>query len=166
MSLKFIRDKKVKNHSKNEIKPLKIMPKSKTNGFNDISGGEKLVDQIATKNVFPYLFLHLTKFCEEEKLTFKQVLLLLYLNELQIFNHKINLIDGEYQVTKISEYGFIETDFTYKKTNYWCLSDKGKNVVKRFYDQIGTNNSLLVMNRQTEMDVESKVKSTLSTLFK
>lgn len=165
MGIKVYKKENIKLPPNEKKELVKINPEVKRKGFNDIFEEESLIKQTADQNFVPYLFLHLQKFCEEENVTIKEVFLLLYLNELGIFNHRINLIEGEFQVGYISEKGFIETDFTYKRTNYWCLSDKGKKVVERFYKQLKSNDSLLTLNRQTEVDVESKLKATLSALF-
>jgi len=164
MGIKYVIDSRVGVHPDKKIIPVKVKPKQKKNTITDLDV-DVVFNQNVTKGVLPYLFLHITKVSDDYNVSFKDILLLLYLKELQVFDYKINVFGEEVFLKNLFEKGFIDNDFSYKKKNYWCLGKKGIEVVEYFYSSLLKNDELIALNRGSDIDVESKLKSTLSSLF-
>lgn len=114
---------------------------------------------------FGYIFFCLEILMEKYLLDYEEVLLLLYLNELVLFDRKIKVIERIVDLGIYLRMGYIKENYSYKKKKLYNLSDKGLDVVNDFLKTINNRDSLILENRKTEIALESKVKSVLGDYF-
>ena len=113
-----------------------------------------------------YTIFYLEELSEKYLLTYEEILTMLYLYELGLFKLTVKVIHANIYVSNYLKLGYIVKDFKHKRIQLYKLSDKGFNVVNDFFKLSENRNSYLSYNRQTGVDTEGKLKSTLSNYFK
>ncbi len=113
-----------------------------------------------------YTIFSLEYISEKFLLTYEEILIMLYLYELGLFKLKITIINESFNVSNFIGLGYIVEDYSYKKTKLYKLSEKGINIVAEYLYHSKNNDTYISCNRQIGVDLDSKVKSTLSNYLK
>lgn len=146
----------------NEI-PVTIVPVK--NKETDIAFNQKVIVVENVNSSYGYILLCLEILMEEHLLDYEEVLLFLYLQELGLFELKIKLRERNMDLSMYLRMGYLQENYSHKKSRLFNLSDKGLCVVNDFIKIINNRDSFISENRKTEIKLDNKVKSVLGDYF-
>lgn len=112
-----------------------------------------------------YTIFALQALSEKYKLSYDSLLVLLYLQELSLFAMKIRIFNRLFKLDNLFHLGYIKEDYSNNNKKLFRLTEKAIPVVKEFYDLLLNSSSFISSNRQTDLDLNNKVKSTLGNYF-
>jgi len=93
------------------------------------------------------------------------VIMLLYLHELELFNLEIRVLGKLHRIGEYKNHGLIKPNYSNNGKRLYCLSQKGLKVIEYLYSCLDDNSKYILKNRQTDVDLDSKVKGVLSNYF-
>lgn len=149
----------------NNKSPLKIRSyKKKTIG--SLSKKEvKKEDVDVSESKMPYMLLVLASVQKEFNIEFEEILYLIYLNELNTFKATISVLGNDVRIKSKVDDIFIENNFSVQGKDIYRLTKNAIRVVDYFYDRVKNSSQFLGLNRTTEINSISSVKSVLGGLF-
>lgn len=112
-----------------------------------------------------YTIFALQALSDKYKLSYDSLLVLLYLQELSLFAMKIRIFNRLFKLDNLFHLGYIKEDYSNNNKKLFRLTEKAIPVVKEFYDLLLNSSSFISSNRQTDLDLNNKVKSTLGNYF-
>lgn len=142
--VKITSEKKDKTYSKDFFKPEKI-------DHNIYKTG--------------YLAFQLQLTANKFGVTYDMILILLYLNELEIFSYKFKIIDRDLTVLDMVQFGFVYEDLIGGKRKLYKLTSKGKELVSHFNKNINNVDAFLLKNRSGFNESASVIKGVLDNYF-
>lgn len=112
-----------------------------------------------------YLIFHFQKIKKDLKLTFEQILILIYLYELGLFSRYVD-IDNKFKkdILEFKDLGFVKEQFVGDK-RYYSLSDNGLYLIRDLFNDINNSSKHKGKNRKAELDLENKVDIVLNNYF-
>ncbi|MFK5981438.1 MAG: hypothetical protein QM499_00875 [Flavobacteriaceae bacterium] len=115
-------------------------------------------------NIASLLF-NLQDACNKYGIRYENVIVLIYLNELSVFRFDIKVLDRSIKLVEYLALGFIVTDFTAKKKNYYRITKYGKEIADYFYSTLNNSANYIKENRVLELDAKAKMKSVLADYY-
>ena len=112
-----------------------------------------------------YLIFHLENISVKENISYEKILIILYLHELGLFTLGINISGRNFYLKDIMNLGYIVQDYTHKGNKLFKLTQIGIDVVNDFNKRLKDNSSLIAKNRETDVDLDSQVKSALDSYY-
>ena len=155
----------LKKFKKEEVVKVEV-PSVKKDSLSKSDLLEKEVVEIqAGKNNLLYMIVHLERMKVEFGVSYEEMLTLLYLKELGVFRLRIYVLDKWISLTKFEESGIITQDYYHRSKTLFKLTDKGNTIIDAFMKYFNTPDAFLLDNRETDIDVASKMKSVLSKIY-
>lgn len=152
--------KNVKNFDPNTAVPVKVKRVKKK--VKDQQKQEAVA--IVSDNPLSYLIFNLQEVSEKYNLSYEKIVMLIYLKELSVFALDIKIVNRKVKLTEYLSSGLITLDYSVKK-NLYKVSDLGSQIISDLQNSIKNSSSFYTQNRQTDIDVDNKIKSALSGLF-
>lgn len=159
MNSKIVKNIEIKERSKVVVKELSKKGLTKDSLFD-----KKEPVIFANENSLSYIIFHIEYVSEKYSLSYEKLLMLLYLKELQMFSMDFKIHSRNIRLHEYLASGLIIKDYINEKKIY-RLSSKGLNIIKDFNVSFKNNNALLLKNRVTDIDLNSRVASVLSSMF-
>jgi hypothetical protein len=118
-----------------------------------------------------FIIFHVQSICNEYGLSYEELLLIVYLKELVVFESMVTVIDNSFKIAILAKYGFCEpyseTGFKRYSKGRYKLSRKGLEVADKFIISINNVDEYLLENRMgdEELNLERSLKGFLSGYF-
>lgn len=96
---------------------------------------------------------------------YEDILVILYLYELGLFELKINVLQKKINLKHLLSNDFIVMDYNCQGKELYKLTKKSFSIVKEFNELINNVGSFLTHNRKAELDLKNKVTSVLDSYF-
>jgi len=125
---------------------------------------EELVVSEVSKKSIPYIIFSFQHISNKYNIDYKKIAFLLYLHELKYFKNSLIVSEKKMILGELISLGFVHIEYSVKN-NIYSLTETGRNIVVDFYEYENDRSTFYLENRQTDIDVESKVKSVLKNLF-
>lgn len=104
--------------------------------------------------------------CNKYGITYDNVLVLIYLNELCVFRYTIYILDRRIDLKEYRSLGFIAEDFEVKRHNYYRITNRGKEIAEYFFSTLNNSSGVIGENRVLELDARAKMKSVLENHYR
>jgi len=157
-----MRIREINTNSEKEINIKKIQKNALTNEV--LFDKKKIVvesDNLKTS----YTIFCLQSLNAKYNLSYDNLLILIYLQELSLFEIKITILNRRIKLDSFIFSEHIIEDYSNNNKKLYKLTDKSIRIVKEFYELLSNNSYFLSKNRQTELDLDNKVKSVLGNFF-
>lgn len=172
MNRKNVKNIEIKERSKVVVSELLKFDFAKITGSFLLNEGltkHSLFDKkepviFANENHLSYLIFYIEYISEKHSISYEKLLMLLYLKELQLFPMDFKIHNRSVRLPEYLASGLIVADSLNNKKVY-KLSNKSLDIIKQFGVSFNDNNSLLLKNRVTDVDLDSKVASVLTGMF-
>jgi len=140
------------------MEELKITTDKKRTIKNIFIDNSIIIKSIGGLSYLPFVYQEIyTKF----GMSTDDVNLIIYLNELSLFSLKLMVIDKEVSLKDFYQREYVVSDFIKNNIQLYRLSDKSKIILKEFNYLLKSNDKFIKYNRQTDIDLETKMKSVL-----
>jgi hypothetical protein len=118
---------------------------------------------LGNKEYIPYLIFVFEDIYLRYEIRYTDIMLLLYLSELVVFDYEIEIIENRHNVKPLLDLRFVKIKYVGIKKRYE-LTEKGYEVVKTFKESLLNKSIYLCKNRikDVNMDIETKMKNLLS----
>lgn len=98
-------------------------------------------------------------------LKYDNILVLIYLREVVVFNFDVKIIDRTVKLVEYKALGFIIEDFSSPSKTFYRLSEKGIAVVDYFYNSLKNIDGILMENKVIDVDAKTSLKAALFDYF-
>lgn len=129
-----------------------------------ISESIKTVDTDVTG--ISFILFHLEFISSKYDISYEYVIILLYLYDLKIFTMTIEVHERQIALYQYVVNDLITDDYSVNNNKLYKLTDKGNGIVEEFRKVMKNDKSVMLKNRNTDIDLDSKAKSVLSSFFK
>lgn len=125
----------------------------------------KEVVTTATLNDYSYTLFVLEAVSSKTLLSYEDITVILYLNELVVFGKKIEIPGGWYMLDGIIKKGYADRDYGFKDREIYRLSEKGIRVVDDYLKLFKEKERWINLNRKVGFSNNSVVKSAIQDYF-
>jgi hypothetical protein len=139
------------------------LDKVKSGDFNVVLKKEEIVFNKDNFEIGTLIF-NFQDTCNKYGITYDSLLILLYLNELSVFNYDLKIIDRDIKLREYQSLGFIVKDFTSKR-GYFKITAYGKEIVAYFASTMGDISGIIKENQVLDLDATAKMKSVLADYY-
>lgn len=144
--------------------PIKIDGVIEIDGGFDLEIKTKIINSKNSNLLFMvFAFQEIT---QDFGVDYETVIVLHYLYELDMFNIKIHVLKNKINLYDYINLGLIEKVYSIKNKNFYRLTKRSNDIIKRFSKVLENNSEILLKNRVYDMDSETIMKSVLSKVIK
>lgn len=103
--------------------------------------------------------------CHKYGIDFEECAVLLYIYELGLVNLKLKMTGKEFWLTNYVQKGFLDEDWSHNTKKLYRLSNYGMEIINYISKCMFNKDKYIGKNRITDIDVETRMKSTLTDYF-
>ena len=155
----------IKSFDASMEKPLEIKGLKKNGLSNNKMFKQKEVLFNGVSLEMSYTILALQKISEKHNINYDKILTLLYLQELGLFRLTVKVVSRTVLIKDFIRMGYVQEDYSKKRIVLHKLSDLGLGLVQEFYKTLENHDEFISCNRETEIKLDKKIRSTLSGYF-
>jgi hypothetical protein len=112
-----------------------------------------------------YMIFFLEHMFNKYLLEYQEVLTLLYLQYLGLFEKRIEILERKINLSDLIKMNYVRQEYVVNKKKLYCLTDKSLEIVKEFSNVMNNKSNYYDANRNVDTTVNNKIKSTLSSYF-
>jgi hypothetical protein len=146
-------------------KPIKIKSVVKNSLTKEKLFNQSEIVVVGETLKMAYTIFALDKISSEYELDHKNIFILLYLQELGLFQPQLNLVDRIIKVGFLENLGYIEQDYSRNRKILFRLTSKAVKLVQEYYSILEAPDAFLSYNRETDISLQKNMKSFLSGYF-
>lgn len=148
--------------SENEVKVSVVRKK---NLIKDIIDKETVIVVESKKSKYSYMIFAFQKIQEKYGINYDTIIVVMYLNELDLFSNKITIENRVITLTDYVRLGLVVKEHKVSGKNLYKLTERSKEILSEFNDLVKNSSQFISENRTTEIGVDSKVSDVLSKYF-